>query len=146
MVTVMGKQLLALATAFLLPAATLAQNASNFECSYGNLKRRLVIVSEPGVSVPCEVHYFKDNEAPGEHQVLWRATNEAGYCEMQADQFRLKLVEWGWDCGDAAMPARTTDDNADGSMSNPVTVPVDETVDDTDVLEPVIDDEPGDNS
>ena len=51
--------------AAILPFASLAQN--NYECSKGDLKRRVEIVYETGVAVPCEARYFKDTEAPGEH-------------------------------------------------------------------------------
>ena len=67
----------------IIPGIALAQDAST-ECSYGDMVRRVVIMSEPGVSVPCEVHYFKDTEAPGEDQVLWSAGQQAGYCEEKA--------------------------------------------------------------
>ena len=87
----------------LLPGLALAQGADT-TCTYGDMVRRVVIMTEPGVSVPCEVHYFKDTEAPGEDQVLWSATNQAGYCEEQAAGLVSKLEGWGWDCG-AAAPA-----------------------------------------
>lgn len=134
----------------LLPATLFAQNPSDFECSFGDLNRRLVIVTEPGVSVPCEVHYYKEDEAPGQHQVLWRAVNEAGYCEHQADQFKLKLIEWGWTCTDMPMPAAPVSAPDAGTIGESAVEPADDgvavPVDDTDVLEPGFDDEPGDNN
>ena len=87
-----------------LPGLTLAQGAET-SCSYGDMVRRVVIMTEPGVSVPCEVHYFKDTEAPGEDQVLWSAENQAGYCEEQAAGLVAKLEGWGWDCGSVTPPA-----------------------------------------
>ncbi|MDX1518096.1 MAG: hypothetical protein R3288_14715 [Woeseiaceae bacterium] len=138
----MQKRLLVALSGMLLPVTLFAQNPSDFECSFGDLNRRLVIVSEPGVSVPCEVHYYKEDEAPGEHQVLWRATNEAGYCERQADQFKMKLIEWGWTCTDRPAPAAPADQSVDEPGDDAPPMPVD----DTDVLEPGFDDEPGDNS
>lgn len=142
----MQKRLCITLSGLLLPTILLAQNPSDFECSFGDLDRRLVIVSEPGVSVPCEVHYYKEDEAPGEHQVLWRATNEAGFCERQADQFKLKLIEWGWTCTDRPTPAAPVSEPASNPIEESVDGPAIGTVDDTDVLEPVTDDEPGDNS
>lgn len=131
---------------WLLPVSLCAQNPSDFECSFGDLDRRLVIVSEPGVSVPCEVHYYKEDEQPDGHQVLWRATNEAGYCERQADQFKQKLIEWGWTCTDRPIPAEPFSEPPDES---PAETPVDESanspLDDTEVLEPGVDDDPGDD-
>ena len=87
-----------------LPGLALAQGAET-SCSYGDMVRRVVIMTEPGVSVPCEVHYFKDTEAPGEDQVLWSAENQAGYCEEQAAGLVAKLEGWGWDCGSVSPPA-----------------------------------------
>ena len=85
--------------------SALAQGADNYSCTFGDLTRRIEIVRETGVLVPCEVHYYKDTEAPGEQQVLWRAQSEEGYCEARATEFVEKLVDWGWDCGsDASQP------------------------------------------
>ena len=94
----------------ILPGLALAQDNST-ECTYGDSVRRVVIMSEPGVSVPCEVHYFKDTEAPGEDQVLWSATQQQGYCEEQAAGLVAKLEGWGWDCG-AAAPAAPAEPEA----------------------------------
>jgi hypothetical protein len=89
-----------------LPGLALAQGAET-QCTYGDMVRRVVIMTEPGVSVPCEVHYFKDTEAPGEDQVLWSASQQTGYCEEKAAGLVAKLEGWGWDCGatDPAAPA-----------------------------------------
>ena len=87
-----------LLTTFAVPAIAIAQ-AAETRCTNGDLVRRVVVMSEPGVSVPCEVHYYKDTEAPGEDQVLWSASSQAGYCEEQAAGFVSKLEGWGWDCG-----------------------------------------------
>lgn len=81
-----------------LPVLVAAQDARSFTCSNADMIRRVEVFSEPGVAVPCEVHYYKDTEAPGERQVLWRAQNEAGYCETMADDFVNKLIELGWNC------------------------------------------------
>jgi hypothetical protein len=48
------------------------------------------------------VHYYKDTEAPGERQVLWRALKEEGYCEEKTQEFIRQLASWGWSCGQAA--------------------------------------------
>ncbi len=109
-----------------LPCLALAQDDGKYQCSYGDLTRRVEILTEPGVSVPCEVHYYKDTEAPGEKQVLWSAGSQAGYCEEKAEAFIAKLVGWGWDCGDGAAPEADADET-------PAEEPVQ---DDTDVLSP----------
>ena len=124
MVSDMQIRILALTvlSVLLLPAAAFAQDADSVSCSYGELTRRVEIVREPGVAVPCEVHYYKDSEAPGDQQVLWRALNEAGFCEARAAEFVAKLEGWGWSCdGDAAAPEaeEAADDEMLGDAEEP---------------------------
>ncbi len=100
----------------LVPAIASAQEAPGYQCVNGDLERRVQVMYETGVTVPCEVHYYKDTEAPGEAQVLWRALNEEGYCERKASEFVDKLEGWGWSCdttatSDAA-PAEVDDTDA----------------------------------
>jgi hypothetical protein len=85
------------------PGLALAQSAET-TCTYGDIVRRVVVLTEPGVSVPCEVHYYKDTEAPGEDRVLWSATQQAGYCGEKAAGLVAKLEGSGWDCGGVAAP------------------------------------------
>jgi len=102
----MKNQTIALLLAILMPSLAIAQGTTAYHCTYGELVRRVEIVTEPGVSVPCEVHYHKDTEAPGERQVLWSASQDAAYCEQKASEFIGKLLGWGWTCGQAdAAPA-----------------------------------------
>jgi hypothetical protein len=110
----------------LISVAAFGQDADNYRCTYGDLTRRVEIVYETGVRVPCEVHYYKDTEAPGDMQVLWRALNEEGYCEARSQEFIAKLEAMGWDCGASAA----------GSMPEE-SEPAD--VDDTDTLAPAED-------
>jgi len=93
---------LTILSAAVLPCLSLAQDSSNFQCTNGDLQRRVEIVYETGVTVPCEVHYYKDTEAPGERQVLWRALQQEGYCEAQTQQFVEQLGSWGWQCTQGA--------------------------------------------
>ena len=66
-------------------------------CTQGNLTRTVsVVYAEPGQAVPCEVLYDKPQE--GAAQTLWRARNEAGYCEARAKEFVDKLKNMGWSC------------------------------------------------
>lgn len=103
-----------------VPAIAMAQDARSYQCTYGDIVRRVEIVSEPGVSVPCEVHYYKDTEAPGEQQVLWSAQSEAGYCAARTEEFVEKLTGWGWNCeaGDPAMPAEDVGDEMLGDEAD----------------------------
>ena len=96
--------LVAVLAAFSISA--IATAADNYRCNLNGLERRVEIIYEPGRSVPCEVLYFKDTEAPGEQQVLWRAQNESGFCESKTEAFVAQLRSQGWDCTiSAAEPA-----------------------------------------
>ena len=78
----------------MLPTATLA---SPTLCEQGGLTRSVeVIYTVPGQPVPCEVIY--DKPAEGSRETLWRATNEAGYCEAKAQEFVDNLDNLGWRC------------------------------------------------
>ena len=90
---------IAILTTILLPSIGAAQETGKYQCSYGDMQRRVEISSEPGVEVPCSVHYFKDTEMPGEQQVLWSADNDPTYCRSKAMELVAKLEGWGWDCG-----------------------------------------------
>jgi len=81
------------------------QDATGYHCALDEVSRRVEVFYETGTTVPCEVHYFKDTEMPGERQVLWRAQNEEGYCEARAAEFVENLRAMGWTCwaaGDAS--------------------------------------------
>lgn len=81
-----------------IPSLSFAQSSGAYQCTHGDLTRRVEIYTEPGVTVPCEVHYYKDTEAPGEQQVLWHASSDAAYCETKTTEFIGKLTGWGWSC------------------------------------------------
>jgi len=105
-------------------ASAYAQDGQVYRCSLGELQRRVEIFRETGVAVPCEVHYYKDTEAPGERQVLWSASSEEGFCESRAAEFVEQLRGWGWDCsaaagadGESASPADDTGDLAPNEVA-----------------------------
>ena len=83
----------------LIPLAAMAQDVGKYQCTYGDMQRRVEIAHEPGVEVPCSVHYYKDTEMPGEQQILWSAQNDPTYCQAKANELVAKLRGWGWDCG-----------------------------------------------
>ncbi len=126
----MPYRILVLAAFALLPFAASAQAVTSYSCSYDELVRRVEILTEPGVPVPCEVHYYKDTEAPGEHQVLWSAQADASYCQTKTEEFVAKLEGWGWSCsaGSAPSPAEAEEATVEPMM--------DEVVDDTEALAP----------
>jgi hypothetical protein len=128
----------------LLPVVTFGQDATRYECSYGELQRRVEILYETGGTLPCEVHYYKDSEAPGESQVLWRAMNQAGYCEQKAEAFITKLQGMGWSCGAGTTPAAPTAPQPAPAPQDEPAAPLDPVepaeIDDTEALAPVEDD------
>jgi len=117
------KRIVFMSAAF-LPVIAWAQSGDNYRCTFNNLVRRVEIIYETGVAVPCEVHYYKDDEAPGQRQVLWQASNESGYCESRTRDFVARLQDMGWSCAAAA---------AGGAA--PAGPTGREAADDTDVLE-----------
>lgn len=72
--------------------------AKTASCTMTSLERTVELRYEnPGEAVPCEIGYSKPSEEKGE-QVLWRAENEAGYCEARFEEFVDKLRGFGWTC------------------------------------------------
>jgi len=100
-----------------LPLIAGAQNGHGYRCTSGDLVRRIEVIYATAAEVPCEVHYFKDSEAPGEAEVLWRAASEHGYCENRADELAARLGGWGWTC--AAAGVAVTDDTDALSAGEP---------------------------
>jgi hypothetical protein len=127
-----SKYALALITAA-VPCLALGQDAGSYQCSFGDLQRRVEILTEPGVTVPCEVHYYKDTEAPGEKQVLWSAGSQEGYCESKTEAFIAKLEGWGWDCGQGNNSVPDSEPEVDVDEDTEAEEPA---YDDTDVLSP----------
>ena len=115
-------------TAILLGAAFAAQAfADPVQCNQGSLVRSVeVVYSGPSQTLPCEVIYDKTQEGAGIHS-LWRASNEAGYCEAQAAAFVEKLGAMGWDCSAAADPEAAADPGAaaePGIEDAPAEIPI----------------------
>ena len=75
----MNLRYILIVAAVFLPAVATAQDSDKFQCTFGDMQRRVEIAHEPGVEVPCSVHYYKDTEMPGEQQILWSAENDATY-------------------------------------------------------------------
>lgn len=84
----------------LLATSALAAEPENVLCTLDDKSRRVQIVRDAGVPVPCEVHYDRDTYAPGDPQVIWRAEHEAGFCEAKAAEMIAKLESLGWQCAE----------------------------------------------
>ena len=135
----MSDKLLTLTLLLLLPFGLNAETGDSYECTVGDLVRRVEIMYETGMTLPCEVHYFKDTESPGESQVLWRAMNEAGYCEAKVAGFIEKLRASGWTCTGGSDTHDGGDEDHDAADADE---DESEDVDDTDALEPAGEDDP----
>ena len=96
--------------AFSLPILGAAQDGQNYRCTNGDTVRRVEIVYTSGAAVPCEVHYYKDTEAPGALEVPWNAQNQAGYCEARAEELVSSLRGWGWSCAATGAAGTVRDD------------------------------------
>ena len=145
MVTVMRELSVSTLILVLMPGIALAQGAET-QCTSGDMVRRVVIMSEPGVSVPCEVHYYRDTEAPGEDQVLWSASSQEGYCEEKAAGLVSKLEGWGWNCGAGEAPAAPPAPPDPAEPAEPAAAPEapEEPVDMTEDLAPAVPEDNGD--
>ncbi len=73
---------------------------TQYICRSNQLERRVELDYLSNSDLPCEVNYYKDNEAPGEKTTLWRAQNQVGYCEAKTAEFITKLESLGWVCGE----------------------------------------------
>ncbi len=86
------------------------------ECTQGSLTRAVsVVYADPGQPVPCEVLYEKPSEQ--QTMTLWRAQNQAGYCEARAGAFVAKLQSLGWECAESAAvaePEPAANESAEG--------------------------------
>ena len=81
-------------------ACPLSAADAPIQCTLNSLVRSVdVVYSEPGQPLPCDVIYRKHEEATGKS--LWRAVNEADYCETKAAAFVEKLQSMGWQCAQA---------------------------------------------
>lgn len=78
----------------LFSVAALAGQTHTTHCQLGSDVRVITVVYPEGGELPCEVQYQRGSE----QSVLWRARNEAGYCEQKAAEFVEKQRNWGWQC------------------------------------------------
>lgn len=66
-------------------------------CSLKGQTRTVTLTYEnPNAVLPCEVNYQK----PTGTQLLWKASNEAGFCERKMAEFIEKQRSWGWSCSE----------------------------------------------
>ena len=89
--------------------------AKTVSCTMTSLERTVELRYEnPGEAVPCEIGYSKPSEGMGE-QVLWRAENEASYCEARFEEFVDKLRGFGWSCSENDSDTPQADDEPEAT-------------------------------
>jgi hypothetical protein len=104
-------------------------SASEFECRNGAQLRRVEVRSGPAVEdVACEVRYWRDATRQGSGEVLWRANQDANFCEDKAAVLIGRLEAGGWRCTAVDQPAPSAPvreaDTAAPAESAPQPVPV----------------------
>jgi hypothetical protein len=117
-----------LATCGCLALALLATRAlaEEFHCQRGDLVRRIEVqFADDADRLPCEVVYWRDDEAPGQPEALWNAEHELGYCRDKAREMADRLEDAGWSCdgtpvgaavaAEPSAPPRSDPDNAPSS-------------------------------
>lgn len=73
--------------------------AEEFQCHRGDLVRRIEVqFADDGDRLPCEVIYWRDDEAPGQPQALWNAEHQLEYCTDKAREMADRLEDAGWAC------------------------------------------------
>lgn len=132
----MNIRVLLVAASIIVPGIASAQESIEYNCSYGDLERRVTVVHEPGVRVPCEVHYYRDMTVPDQYEVMWTALHEVGYCEARAEELSARLAEAGWQCDPGERPAQRPEKKIEEDFEETEDAAIEEAVDDTDVLEP----------
>lgn len=86
-------------TFFLLFLVNIANADTLYICQMEDKHRTVQVAYTGEGDVPCEVRYTKE----GVTEVLWRASNETGYCEKKAKEFVEKQKGWGWQCHDSGL-------------------------------------------
>lgn len=98
----MPRHFLSLPAILALGFATATANAAEkneYQCRSGETLRRVIVeVGDLNTSLPCEVVYWKDTEAPGVRRVLWNARSDAQFCDSKAAGLVEKLANSGWNC------------------------------------------------
>jgi hypothetical protein len=81
-------------------------SAAEFECQHGGQTRRIEVRSGDAVaSGACEMWYWRDATAPENGQVLWRANQDAAFCDGKAANLLKRLETGGWTCTASDQPA-----------------------------------------
>ncbi len=132
----MNNKFTLMSLALLFPGLVFGQAVTSYECTFDGMQRRIVILTEPGVTVPCQVQYYKDTELPGEVQTLWTANSDPSYCDSKAAEFAAKLEDWGWSCAASGQPDSAPSSEVEVESEPEPASEAEPATDDTEALEP----------
>jgi hypothetical protein len=73
--------------------------AEEIQCQRDDLVRRIEVqFADDADRLPCEVIYWRDDEAPGQPQSLWNADHQLDFCTDKAHEMAEQLENAGWAC------------------------------------------------
>jgi hypothetical protein len=80
--------------------------AAEYRCWNGDLVRRIELSgADTAQGAACEVRYWRNAEAPGSGQSLWRANRGTDFCAARARELIARLEAGGWTCSSGARRA-----------------------------------------
>jgi hypothetical protein len=80
--------------------------AAEFRCWNGDSTRRIELRGpETAQGAACEVRYWRNANAAGTGQSLWRANRDIDFCAAKARELVARLEAGGWTCSDGGQGA-----------------------------------------
>lgn len=77
-----------------------------YMCRHGGRERRVELQhADAPDRLPCQVVYWRDASQPDDHQSLWDATHDFGFCIERIRDLVQNLQDGGWNC-QKATPAQ----------------------------------------
>ena len=72
----------------------------SYTCLHKQQIRKLFVSFPDGTPLPCTLDYHKVTESTEGRKTLWRARQDAQFCENKMIQMVEQFEEWGWDCSE----------------------------------------------
>jgi len=105
---------------FALSAVAAPAVAEEFQCQRDDLVRRIEVqFADDADRLPCEVVYWRDDEAPDQPQTLWNAEHQVDYCMDKAREMAERLEDEGWACDATAIGAAAAAEPSAPGRRNP---------------------------
>jgi hypothetical protein len=94
--------------------------AVEYRCRNGDSVRLIELSGPESTQGPaCEVRYWRNADAPGTGQSLWRANRDTDFCAARARELIARLEAGGWTCNASAQPESAAPVLAAGSDPEP---------------------------